>query len=603
MALAETILRKIHKRGIIPKIIKLLPVISIVLAISSIAWLFILPLDGQYRNTYISENALMPAQVTSYFRESEWNIVRGYRSEIKQFDWSQVSENNAKLENWLIDIGLKPLYHENKYGFNTLYSILHAPRGDDTESMVITVPWYTSDDKENIGGISLGIALARYFNKMSIWSKNIIFVFPQDGHASLRLWVEAYHTTLDETAGSIEAALVMEYEGDLDYFSHYSIDYEGLNGQLPNLDLINTVNTIGYHENLHCSIQNTKNNELTKNTYFTRLRTLLRGILQLTLSGLNSKTSGCEAFSGWQIQSITIKAQGTQGSADITQFGRIIDSTIRSINNLLEKFHQSFFFYLLLSSKNFVSIGTYLPSAILMAASFSVSALSCLLNNKIKATEYINNISKLLIIFTTIEITCFLLSIILPNLLHLNTEELSIVKIILIALTGVSLIISSLPMLSVSSSFNFKLNKSISYSIMSLSLFIISMLIITLLIVHFSLALSIGLITLPLTFIPSLINSTINNPSLKVKNNFKISLCLILSNPIFIIYIIGELYYADESNGIIQLMRGLLTSWYELQCWTWFVIMLGWLPSWIGVSLSCIWGDYTSDAEIVKKNQ
>lgn len=578
MALAETVLRKVHKLGLIPKIIRLLPVISLVLAISSVSWLASLPLQGNYRNVYISENALMPSQVTSYFRESEWNIVRGYRTEIRKFDFDRIEENNVILGNWLTDIGLEPMYHKNKFGEDTLYTILHAPRGDDTESMVLTVPWFTSKHESNIGGISLGISLARYFNRMSIWSKNIIFVFPQDGHASLRSWVEAYHTTLDETAGSIEAALVMEYASESDHFKHYSISYEGLNGQLPNLDLINTVNDIGYHENLHCSIQKS----VHQNDYSSRLKTLVKGIIQLTLAGLSKRnTAGCEAFSGWQIQAITITAHGDEGNADITQFGRIVDSTLRSVNNLLEKFHQSFFFYLLLSSKHFVSIGTYLPSAIMMAVAFAISSLGCFLNGAREMNEYISKITKILLIFTIIEVGCLITSIILPMVVKYTESS---IQMILGLSTIIALIISMIPILP----FNLKkLDKTTSYGLIGVSLFFISMLITTLLIVHFSLAMSIGLIALPLTFIQPLINNTSQSI---MKNKLKIVVSLIISNPLFIIYLTGLWYMEDGS--VIELMRGLLTSWDELQCWTWFVIILGWLPTWIGVAFAASFGNF-----------
>jgi GPI-anchor transamidase subunit GAA1 len=63
---------------------------------------------------------------------------------------------------------------------------------------------------------------------------------------------------------------------------------------------------------------------------------------------------------------------------------RVIESLCRSLNNLLEHLHQSFFFYFLLSASGkilgepgrFVSIGTYLPAAMIMAASFTVTAIA-----------------------------------------------------------------------------------------------------------------------------------------------------------------------------------------------------------------------------------
>ena len=89
MALAETVIRKVKKLGLVPKAIAILPRLSLLVAALSVLWLVTLPQDGNYRNVYISENALMPAQANSYFRESEWNIVRGYREEIgKMEEWS-----------------------------------------------------------------------------------------------------------------------------------------------------------------------------------------------------------------------------------------------------------------------------------------------------------------------------------------------------------------------------------------------------------------------------------------------------------------------------------------------------------------------------------
>ena len=55
---------------------------------------------------------------------------------------------------------------------------------------------------------------------------------------------------LDDTAGSIEAAIIMEYGKNGDYFEYYDMFYEGLNGQLPNLDLLNTANVMTYHEQI-----------------------------------------------------------------------------------------------------------------------------------------------------------------------------------------------------------------------------------------------------------------------------------------------------------------------------------------------------------------
>jgi len=65
-----------------PRLLKLPPYLSALLIIIGAAWLFLLPLDEYSRQTYISENALLPGQVHTYFGGSEHNVFRAYRQEV-----------------------------------------------------------------------------------------------------------------------------------------------------------------------------------------------------------------------------------------------------------------------------------------------------------------------------------------------------------------------------------------------------------------------------------------------------------------------------------------------------------------------------------------
>ena len=58
------------------------PYISLLCIVVGVVWLFMLPLDGYSRRTYISENALLPGQVHAYFGGSDQHIFRAYRHEI-----------------------------------------------------------------------------------------------------------------------------------------------------------------------------------------------------------------------------------------------------------------------------------------------------------------------------------------------------------------------------------------------------------------------------------------------------------------------------------------------------------------------------------------
>jgi glycosylphosphatidylinositol transamidase len=64
------------------RIQKLPPYLSALCIVVGIAWLLVLPLDEYSRRTYVSENALLPGQVHTYFQGSEHDVFRAYRHEV-----------------------------------------------------------------------------------------------------------------------------------------------------------------------------------------------------------------------------------------------------------------------------------------------------------------------------------------------------------------------------------------------------------------------------------------------------------------------------------------------------------------------------------------
>lgn len=109
-----------------------------------------------------------------------------------------------------------------------------------------------------------------------------------------------------------------------------------------------------------------------KGDYQTRLQTMLRGMVE---QGLGHPSGAHSSFMPYHIDAITIQACG-DGWQDEMALGRTIEGIFRSLNNLLEHLHQSFFFYLLMQPNRFVSIGTYLPSAMLIAGGFTIMAIA-----------------------------------------------------------------------------------------------------------------------------------------------------------------------------------------------------------------------------------
>lgn len=291
---------------------------------------------------------------------------------------------NDKLEAIFKGIGLKVgrqnyTYHSsgNTYAGENIYAILQAPRGDATEAIVLVAAWKNVEEKFNRNGVALALALTRYFKRWSLWSKDIIFVVPPDSRTGTQAWVDAYHDSHDSSkvaslpikSGALQGAIAIDYPQD-GRFENVHIVYDGVNGQLPNLDLINSVvNIAGGQMGIGTAIQ-----EMWQHSdkYPDRLKTMLRGMLK---QGLGHAAGPHSSFIPYHVDAITLQPIGN-GWHDEMGLGRLIEGAFRSLNNLLEHLHQSFFFYLLMHKERFVSIGTYLPSAMLIAANFTIMAIN-----------------------------------------------------------------------------------------------------------------------------------------------------------------------------------------------------------------------------------
>ncbi|KAG4439555.1 hypothetical protein IFR05_004954 [Cadophora sp. M221] len=321
--------------------------------------------------------------VHTYFAGSDQNVFRGYKHEVDVLEGKSNIEVNDKLEEFFKASGLKVARQKYEYksagetySGENIYAILHAPRGDATEAIVLVGAWKNIEEELNRSGVALVLTLARYFKRWSLWSKDIIFLVTADSTAGPQAWVDAYHDTHQSPAieplplksGALQGAVVIDYPFD-HRFESIHVVYDGTNGQLPNLDLLNTVVSIASGQmGIGVSIQKMWKHS---DSYQDRLQTMLRGMLK---QGLGYASGPHSSFIPYHVDAITLQPFG-EGWQDEMAMGRVIESTFRSLNNLLEHLHQSFFFYLLMQSSRFVSIGTYLPSAMLVAVNFTIMAI------------------------------------------------------------------------------------------------------------------------------------------------------------------------------------------------------------------------------------
>lgn len=238
--------------------------------------------------------------------------------------------------------------------------------------------WRNARGELNRNGVALVLTLARYFRRWSLWSKDIVFLVTPDSAAGPQAWVDAYHDAHDAAggvaslpikSGALQGAIAVDYAQE-GRFQSVHVVYDGVNGQLPNLDLINSVVSIaGGQMGMGVALQEMWDHN---DQYPDRLRTMLRGMLK---QGLGLASGAHSSFIPYHVDAITLQPFG-DGWQDEMAMGRVVEGTFRSLNNLLEHLHQSFFFYLLMQRERFVSIGTYLPSAMLVAANFTIMAIA-----------------------------------------------------------------------------------------------------------------------------------------------------------------------------------------------------------------------------------
>ena len=301
---------------------------------------------------------------------------------------STQEERTAKSRDLFRNAGLKSASQKYRYESSgqvwageNVYGVLHAPRGDGTEAIVLTAAVRNIKGELNLNGVTLLISLARYFKRWQVWSKDIIFLITPDSMAGTQAWVDAYHSQHDINevedlslkSGALQGAVSIDYPFE-HRFEFFDITYDGVNGQLPNLDLFNTAVAIaGGQMGIGNSIQSQHDFAKTEaySEWQVRAQVMARGMIR---QAMGQATGPHSVFMPYHIDGITLTARG-EGWQDEMAFGRTVESICRSINNLLEKLHQSFFFYLLMQTNRFVSIGTYLPSAMAVGAAYTVMAI------------------------------------------------------------------------------------------------------------------------------------------------------------------------------------------------------------------------------------
>ncbi|KAJ7444901.1 Gaa1-like protein [Mycena latifolia] len=394
-----------RKQAVVSAVQRRLHLIKFTLFLVGYLWMAAIPSPRLGRGTYIDENALQPGQVNTYWNWGDVANADRYLEQLEGLrDTNSTSEQRANvLMNEFIKLGISASTQNYMFTSSTgkvkgtnAYAVLSSPRTSGTEAMVISASWISrageGDGTLNLRGVSTVLALANFLKRYSLWAKDIVFVVSDNYVDGMQAWLNAYHGStqsnlqadeLELTSGVIWTALNIDYPGHS--FSHLGIFHEGINGRLPNQDLLNSFQHISkwtggvpvlVYDNLDSQndipswIPSAYHEEIRAYSY--RSKNVLRHV-GYQARGRGSGVHGL--FHQFRIDAFTMFGLPATGPHGFHAIGRIVESTLRTTNNLLERLHASFFFYILTAPERFLKIGSFLPSAVLISVAMMFGGL------------------------------------------------------------------------------------------------------------------------------------------------------------------------------------------------------------------------------------
>lgn len=103
---------------------------------------------------------------------------------------------------------------------------------------------------------------------------------------------------------------------------------------------------------------------------------------QMAIQATGAPSAGHGLFHRFAIQTLTLRGEPKVAGyqhVTLTPVARVIEGLVRSVNNLLQRFHRSFFYYFLPTSERYVSIAYYMTAFGLLTGGVLLKAIGLLL--------------------------------------------------------------------------------------------------------------------------------------------------------------------------------------------------------------------------------
>ncbi|KAI9139618.1 Gaa1-like protein [Paraphysoderma sedebokerense] len=384
--------------------------LSLLFFISGVIALVILPLPELRKETHISENALLAGQVYTSYRATHHQYALDTERLVSSFQNASIEDRSKYIINEFKKLGLEPYTQRYtsylssspsnpKRGVN-VYGVLRAPRSDGTEGLVLSASWWPRWKGKNMfnsHGVLLALSMAKFWKRYSYWAKDLIILITDEEPSGSEAWLQAYHGVyrsrrihtdpLPAKAGNIQGAVNLNFFTS-HHFNALGVSYEGLNGQLPNLDIINSVVFISRLEGLTVSLHGADSLKFDSlnptpsflNEWIGDYVPSLQRLMVMMANMAGGVPSGMHGgFKKYNIDAVTLVGLKVPNSYHVhstQQIGVVLESTFRTLNNLVERFHQSYFLYLLTGVKHFISIMGYIWSVILLCVCMILGSLT-----------------------------------------------------------------------------------------------------------------------------------------------------------------------------------------------------------------------------------
>jgi hypothetical protein len=275
--------------------------------------------------------------------------------------------------------------------------VLHAPKGDGTESLAISaeyglrgLPADVADvHAQDVSPAALAATLMRFFSQQAWLAKDIVLLLydaehPAAASAGAVRSLFVGHTEADASGAQLQGALHIDTEALASGFDSIEVLLPAGGGMMPNLDLHNVVARVALRlaevGDLSVGHQHDVVGALLTDAQVAQLREAtgepsaeLRQLLStMADQALSLPTGRHSEFVQNNVVALTLRATlipgqqrnrlGRVGRRSLLDFATVIESSMRSLNNILEPLHQSFWFYLLLGPFQYVAIGDYMVS-------------------------------------------------------------------------------------------------------------------------------------------------------------------------------------------------------------------------------------------------